>query len=189
MPALQMTPDWKLKAFFWLPLAKWDADKLLNQGIVDGKVNCKICDGWVSVTEKDSHIDFHIKEENDRREKAKEVAAEAARERREFLAAEKKALKESEAINPPKERKARVTNTVEAPVGRKPKQDNSEVVSKLEAALKNAGRATVADLANATGLDLAVVRVQVKNVPGIKVVDHVKTGGRGRPANIFGLDA
>lgn len=166
------TPEWKLVAFRWLPLDRWTVDNLISPSkTILEKRYCKICDEWVEPKKLKKHVKFHVREEKDRRERLR-LAAEAEREKqKEFERQERAALKPEKPQRISKPRKTKV---------------GSEVVLALEEALTNLGEATVASLVEVTGLDLHVVRNQIKNTRAV-AVGQVKTGGRGRPATLYGM--
>lgn len=178
------TPEWKLKCFHWLPVDRWTVETIIGYGEVDRKRNCKVCDAWVPVSELEEHIEFHVREEKARDSKVKAENAERARIAKLEAAKEKKLAKENiEAVMGKPEKAAPVR------IGRprKAKTPASEVDSKLREFLTNSGEATVASLVEATGIEIASVRAWIKETPGVSQTGLYKSGGRGRPAPMYGL--
>lgn len=180
------TPEWKLKCFHWLPIERWTPETILGDYKVDGKRYCKICDEWVPNNEREvnSHIRRHIREENARAAKVKAENAERARIAKEEAAREKRLVKENIAAVEGKPQKA-----APARIGRprKSKTPDSVVDSKLREFLTKSGEATVASLVEATGIEIASVRAWIKDTPGVSQTGFFKSGGRGRPAPMYGL--
>jgi hypothetical protein len=170
------TQAYKLKAFEWLPLERWSVETLVTETFVNNKRYCKVCDRWLLPTMLEAHINHHIREEKARRQKIRDDAA-----------AERERIKEAERVIsgiPAPKKKAKKTSNIS---NRFEKKDRSEVVQKLEEALKNSGEATLAQISEASGIDIQLVRQQIKKVPGAVIVGQVKSGQRGRPAAIYGL--
>jgi hypothetical protein len=176
------TPDWKLKCFAWLPLDRWTTDTIMGEGVTDGNRYCKVCDDWIQDSEPvlEKHVKIHIQEEQKRQAKIKAEAAAERAEQKEFERQEREALKGT----PADPRASKAPRNTSRP--RAPRQDRSGAIPLLQEALTNLGEATAASLSEATGLDVGVVRSQIKKVPGMKIVGEVKSGGRGRPALIYG---
>jgi hypothetical protein len=157
-------------------------DTLIGDGVTDGNRYCKVCDVWVSDSEKilDDHVKLHIQEDQKRQANVKAAAAAEREKQKEFERQEREALKGTPADPRPPKAPRNTSRT------RAPRQDRSGAIPLLAEALKNLGEATAAALSDATGLDVGVVRSQIKKVPGMKVVGEIKSGGRGRPALIYG---
>ncbi len=166
------TPERNLRAWAWLPLEKWNPENLFADHDVNNKRICQVCDGWFFRSESKTHCQEHVREEEARRERIKEET----RARKE---AEENAQRAIAGL-PPKSHK----NTSRSP---RKRGGRSEVVQIISEALKNSGEATLASLSDSTGLDIALVRTQIKNVSGAVIVGQVKSGQRGRPAAIYGM--
>ena len=184
MPLSSAQFDRRLISFGWLPVERWDADKLFNFYEVNGKYSCKICDEWCEGEKRETHIKKHVKQEKERLSRIKEENAEKRQEALAEARAERKLERETaKRENRPVEPKANKTKKSIVRVA------EYEVITALKEALNKSGQATAVQLSEATGIDLDVIRPKIKKVPGIVVVDHVKSGGRGRPACIYGLEA
>ena len=175
MSSSQTNPD-HLKAFDWLPLERWTPDSILCDFQVEGKRNCKVCDKWIPRSEEESHVAKHVREVKVLKKKAKDEAAKKRDAARKAAQKERSAMKGTPADPSPAPRKKRASKS----------KASVEQVSTLKAALKNSGSATVASLAETTGIDIAVVRNTIKSIDEAVVVGHHRSGGRGRPAIIYG---
>lgn len=188
-------PEWKLVAFAWLPIDRWNADNILSVATPanEGKQYCKICDKWVLSADGEKHVKAHVKQEKDRRETRKAEGLEKARENREASRRERKLARENyEAVeatreNDPKPKPVKPAKAeINSSVSKAGKADK-KVVVELEKALKINGEGTLVSLSEGTGIDIAIIRKQIGHVPGIKAVGYVSTGKRGRPPVIYGL--
>lgn len=175
MPASVKTPDWKLRSFSWLPLDRWTPANLFNMQSYNGKNYCKVCDTYISVSQHDDHVAFHVEEEKERVEKVKAAAA-AARE------AEKELLREENEANKPAKTPRNIARN-----GGRPRVDRSGVPNTIFEALSNSSGLTLAQIADSTGVALHVVRAQIKNVSGLVQLGTQKSGGRGKPPIIYGV--
>lgn len=89
------TPEWKLDAFEWLPLARWNPSTILNFYEVKGRRLCKICDKWIIPKRHASHVKWHVKEREFILRQRKAAALEAAKQARIFAAEERRIEKEA----------------------------------------------------------------------------------------------
>ena len=171
------TPDWKLRAFHWLPLARWTPDNLFGPVNMTGGY-CKVCDSTVDKGDFDGHVAKHVKEEQARHERELEANRIANAARREEEAREK-------AMLAGKEYKPRTNNNSGNFSGKV-----SDYVSAMEEALKASSGLTLAQLSDETGVNIGAVRNHHRKVKGITIIGTVPaSGGRGKPANIYGLEA
>lgn len=79
-------PEWKLNAFSWLPLEKWNQDQLIGPDTY-----CKVCDERIPESKQITHIKGHIKQmkaiikkrDEENKKKRLEALAEARRLKKE----------------------------------------------------------------------------------------------------------
>lgn len=168
-----------LDAFGWLPLEDWNTERLIAYGRVNGKRSCKVCDEWLTASEEEKHIASHVKYEQDRRNRRKEEN-EAARQ---------------EALRIAREEKRKSNENYKAVLG-KPKTEkvkrsvkSVKSTSSSEPMVMPEGEFTVNEAVEATGRSRPEVYKEITRLCAageLIQVGTVKSGGRGRPAVIYG---